>query len=282
MSYSYTAANTAYDLDSLVVATKAATVYTAQEQSLFLGGALVPVVNLPAGSITAQIPVMGTITATKLSNGSHTEPDISVTNVGDTKVSILANIYAARDVLRDLGAVDPAELGRVLGNAVVKKFDIDVMTAFAGGFTASADTGTLGVDDIFDAVATIRGSGEMGQLYGIISPAAANELMKALYNSNAYVAGGDFQTEALRNGFLGTIAGVRMFQSAYATASATGTTGFKGAIFGADAARVAMFKNVDLEVQRRAAAVGNDIVASLHAGVGVVDATRGIALIDAA
>jgi hypothetical protein len=44
--------------------------------------------------------------------------------------------------------------------------------------------------------------------------------------------------------------------------------------------RVAMFKNVDLEVARRAEAVGNDIVASLHAGVGVVDAARGVKLVN--
>jgi len=272
--------NTAYDLDSLVVNTKAATVYTAQENSLFLSGGLIPMVNLPAGSITAQIPVMGSVTATKLTSASHDATDISVTNVGDTKVTITANIYAARDVLRDLGAIDPAELGRVLGQSVAKAFDTDVMTALAGGLTASADTGTLNVDDIFDAVAQIRGAGEFGQLYGIISPAAAAELMKSI-GAQAY-AGGDFQTEALRNGFVGTVGGVRLFQSAFASATATGVTGFKGAIFGMDAARIAMFKNVDLEVQRRAAAVGNDIVASLHAGMGIVDATRGVKLIDAA
>ena len=44
------------------------------------------------------------------------------------------------------------------------------------------------------------------------------------------------------------------------------------AIFGQDAMRIAMQKNVDLEVERRAAAVGFDVVASLHAGVGLVDA----------
>lgn len=274
--------NTAYDLDGFMVNTKAATVYAAQESSLFLGGALIPMVNLPAGSITAQIPVMGTVNATKLTSASHNSDDISVTNVTDTKKPIEANIYAARDVLRDLGAIDPSELGRVLGQSVTKAFDTDVLTTLAGGsgLTASADTGTLNVDDLFDAVAQIRGAGEFGPLVGIISPAAAAELMKSV-GAQAY-AGGDFQTEALRNGFLGTIAGVRMFQSAYATAAATGVTGLKGLIFGADAARIAMFKNVDLEIQRRAAAVGNDIVASLHAGVGVIDATRGVKLIDAA
>ena len=65
-----------------------------------------------------------------------------------------------------------------------------------------------------------------------------------------------------------------MFTSHYVTGAN------KGFIFGKDALRIAMFKGVDLEVQRRAAAVGNDIVASLHAGVGVVDATRGIKLIN--
>jgi len=68
--------NTAYDLDGLVVATKAATVYTAQENSLFLGGGLIPMVNLPAGSISAQIPVMGSVTATKLTSASHDATDL--------------------------------------------------------------------------------------------------------------------------------------------------------------------------------------------------------------
>lgn len=271
--------NTAYDLESLVVNTKAATVYTAQESSLWLSGMLIPMVNLPAGSTTAQIPVMGSVTAEKLTSADPDAlDDFTALTVTDTKKTIEANIYAARHVLRDLGGIDPAETGRVLGNAITSKFDADVVYAMRD-FTASADTGSLNVDDIFDAVATIRGNGEMGQLYGVISPAAAAELMKAI-GAQAY-AGGDFQTEALRNGFLGTVAGVRLFQSAFVNSTNLGT-GAKGAIFGADAMRIAMFKNVDLEVQRRAAAVGNDIVASLHAGVGVIDANRGVKLIDAA
>jgi hypothetical protein len=141
------------------------------------------------------------------------------------------------------------------------------------GFTAStADSDPVTVDSLFDAAAQIRGNGETGQLFGIVSAAEAANLMKDV-GSTAY-AGGDFQSEAMRNGFLGTIAGIRMFQSSYIT----GTN--KGFIFGQDAVRIAMFKNVDLEIQRRAAAVGNDIVASLHAGVGVVDANRGVKLIN--
>ena len=264
--------NTAYDLDALVVATKAATVYTAQENSLFLGGGLIPMVNLPAGSISAQIPVMGSVTASKLTSASHDAEDFAALGVADTKVTITANIYAARDVLRDLGAIDPSELGRVLGQSVAKAFDSDVITAMNSLTASTGDSDPVNVDAIFNAVAQIRGAGEMGQLYGILSPAQAANLMKAI-GSAAY-AGGTFQSEALTNGFLANVGGVRLFQSAYVS----GTN--KGFIFSQDALRIAMFKNVDLEVQRRAAAVGNDIVASLHAGVGVIDATRGVKLVN--
>jgi hypothetical protein len=67
-----------------------------------------------------------------------------------------------------------------------------------------------------------------------------------------------------------------MFQSSYISGAN------KGFIFGADAMRIAMFKNVDLEIARRAEAVGNDIVANLHAGVGVIDANRGVKLVNVA
>ena len=271
--------NTAYDLAGFMVNTKAAAVYAAQESSLFLGGMTIPQIQVPAGSITAQLPLLGSVTAQKLNRDGHNVDDFNALGITSTNKTIEANIYAARDVVRDLGGIDPNELGRVLGNSVSAAFDKDVVAAFSG-LTASADTGTLTLNAIFDAVAQIRGAGETGQLYGVLGTAAAAELMKVV-GSTAY-AGGAMQNEAMANGFVGQIAGVRFYQSAFATAAVSGVTGFKGAIFGADAFRIAMFKNVDLEVQRRAAAVGNDIVASLHAGVGLVDAARGVKLVDAA
>jgi hypothetical protein len=58
-----------------------------------------------------------------------------------------------------------------------------------------------------------------------------------------------------------------MFVSSYLT------TGI--AVFGQDAMRIGMQKNIDLEVGRRPEAVGFDVVASLHAAVGLIDAGRG-------
>lgn len=265
-----------FNTDALFVAAKAATVYAAHEQSLFLGGGMIPVVNAPNGLL--QVPSLAAVAATTLTTEADPGVDIDAVLPADAKNTIQCDIYAARSVVRDLGAIDPAEIGRVLGNAVSKAFDTAVFTKMAtmtntqevAGVTPA---GLLDVDALFDAVATIRGNGETGQLMGIINTTQAAGLMKDI-GTNAY-GGGDFQSEAMRNGFLGQVAGVRMFQSSHMGSNL-------GFIFSADALRIAMQKNVDLEVARRAEAVGNDVVASLHAGVGLIDANRGVKLVDAA
>lgn len=273
--------NTAYDLESLVVNTKAATVYTAHENSIFLGGNIIPQVAIPAGSTTAQVPLMGSVNAQKLTSADpDAVDDFSALTITDTKKTIEADIYAARHVLRDLGGIDPQETGRVLGNAIQTSFDKDVMGVI-GTLTGQEITeGDLDVAEITKAVGTIRGNGETGPLVGIVGAGSYAALMNNI-GSQAF-AGGEFQNSAMRNGFFGSIAGVNLFISSYLDATNTGVTGAKAAIFGADAMRIAMFKNVDLEIQRRAEAVGFDIVANLHAGVGLVDANRGVLIKDAA
>jgi len=273
--------NTAYDLESLVVNTKAATVYTAHENSLFLGGNIIPQVSIPAGSTTAQIPLLGSVSAQKLTSADpDAVDDFSALTITDTKRTIEADIYAARHVLRDLGGIDPQETGRVLGNAIQSKFDTDVM-AVVGTLTGQEiASGDLDIEEISSAVGTIRNAGETGPLVGIVGAGSYAALMNAI-GSQAF-AGGEFQNTAMRNGYFGTIQGVQCFVSSYLNAANTGVTGAKMAIFSQDAMRIAMFKNVDLEIQRRAEAVGFDIVANLHAGVGLVDATRGVLIKDAA
>lgn len=277
-------ANSAYgsgiNLDALMVNTKAATVFTAHENSLFLGGSLIPAVNVPAGSAVAQVPLMGSVTATKISAEATPGVDLDSVLPTDTKRTINVDLHAARMVLRDLGGADAGEMGRILGNSIQASFDKDVATVMGSLTGQEITSGNLDLDEIFAAVATIRGAGETGNLYGIVSTNAYAALMSNI-GSTAY-AGGDFQTEALRNGFVGNIAGVQCFVSSYLNDTNTGVTGTKMAVFGQDAMRIAMQKNVDLEVERRAAAVGFDVVASLHAGVGLVDAARGVLIKDAA
>ena len=160
-----------------------------------------------------------------------------------------------------------------LGKAVAEKFDTTVYSALDSAGDSSFDSVPLTVDDLMDGAAVIRGNGEMGPLYAVFSTTEGYNLMKNI--GTAAYAGGEFQSQALRSGSLGTIAGVQCFMSHHIT---TGTTA--GYMFGADSMRIAMQKNVDIEVARRAAAVGNDVVASLHAKAALLDANRAIRFVN--
>lgn len=263
--------------DALVVPVKAATVYAAHESSLFLGGQLIPVVNAPNGVL--QVPELAAVTATTIASGITT--DVAVTNPADTKNTITCDLYAARSVVRDLGAIDPSEIGRTLGNAVSKAFDEDVAGVMGTLTGQEITSGDLDMAEVAAAVATIRGNGETGPLFGVVSTNAYAALMNDI-GGTAFAGGDVFQGAALRSGFFGTLMGVQVFVSSYLNDTNTGVTGSKMAIFGADAMRIGMQKNVDVEVARRAEAVGNDVVASLHAAVGLIDAGRGVLIKDAA
>lgn len=282
-------ANSAYasgfNLDALMVPTKSATIFAAHEASLFLGGQLIPSVTVPAGSASAQVPVMGSVTATKITSeaigGSGNPQDFDTVLPSDTKNTIALELHAARTVVRQLGGVNPDEIGRILGNSVSASFDKEVAGAMGSLTGQEITSGDLDLDEIFAAVATIRGAGETGNLYGVVSTNAYAALMSNI-GSTAYAGGDDFQSQALRTGFLGNIAGVQMFVSSYLNDTNTGVTGTKAAIFGADALRMAKQGDVDLRMAERIEAVGMDVVASLAAGVAVVDATRGVLIKDAA
>lgn len=273
------------NLDAMMVPVKANTVFAAHEASLYLSGQIVPMVQVPAGSASAQVPVMGSVSATVVTAaGGETDPgaDFETVLPSDTKKTISLDLHAARAVVRDLGGVNTDEISRILGNAIAKSAD-ETVTKQLGELTAQEITsGNLDLDEIFAAIATIRGAGETGQLFGIVSTDAYANLMTAIGNQ-AY-AGGDFQTEALRNGFVGRIAGVNTFVSSYLnnTVMSGIVTNPKMAIFSQDAIRGAIQGGVNLEVERRAAAVGFDVVASAAFGCDAIDASRGVIIKDSA
>ena len=271
MADSYTSG---LNTDALFVPAKAATVYAAHESSLFLSGLLIPTVNAPNGVL--QVPQLSTGTGLVLD--TDFTGDVTAANLTDTKNTISCDLYAARSVVRDLGNIDPNEIGRQLGNGVTEKFDTAIFTAMSG-FTSQeiTDAGGLTVAELANAVATIRGNKETGALYGVIDTGAYTALMADL-GSAAFAGGEMFQGAALRSGYFGKIMGVDLFVSSYVT---NADADAKAVIFGADAMRIAMQRNVSLEIARRAEAVGWDAVASLMAGVGVIDAGRGVKLIDA-
>lgn len=280
-------ANSAYgsglNLDAMVVPVKAATVFAAHENSLYLPGAIVPKIEVPAGSASAQVPLMGSVTATTITSegagGSGNPQDFETVLPSDTKKTINLSLHAARTVLRDLGGIDTADMGRIMGNAIATAVDKEITSKMVGLTEQEITSGNLDTDEIFSAVGTIRGAGENGKLFGIVSTDAYANLLSSI-GSNSF-AGGEFQNSAMRNGFFGNIAGVECYVSSYLNNTTLGSAvNPKMAIFSEDAMRMAAQGGVNVEVARRPEAVGFDVVASMAQGAILVDATRGVLIID--
>ena len=270
------------NLDAMVVPVKAATVYSAQENSLYLPGAIVPKIEVPAGSASAQVPLMGSVTATTITSegaAGVAPQDFDTVLPTDTKNTINLSLHAARTVLRDLGGIDTADMGRIMGNAIAEAVDKEVTSKFVGMTEQEITSGNLDLEEIFKAVATIRGNGENGQLFGIVSTSAYADLMGAI-GSTAF-AGGEFQNSAMRNGFFGTISGIQCFTSSYLNNTVLGSAvNPKMAIFSGDAMRMAAQGGVNVEVARRPEAVGFDVVASMAQGAKLIDQSRSVIIID--
>lgn len=282
------AGTTSTTLDDLFVNIVAQARFTAEEQSLMLG--LVSQYNIAgqAGK-TVQIPKYPAVTANDLTEGTAaTEEDVSTSSVAVTCAEVGSSVLLTD--LAAMGAGNPAdELGTVLGNAIATKIDKDLIALFSG---FSSSVGTVGsaitVSDLFKAAAKLRANKVTGNLAAVVHPYQAYALKAGLTNTFANPNGGDLQNEAMRNGYVGSIAGIDVYESANITVAADlGTDGVSGGnddtddqavagIFAPEALAIAMKTDFNLETQRNATRRGTELVATAIYGVAELDDTFGV------
>ena len=261
-------------LDDLFVNIVAQARYTAEEQSLLRN--LVTLYNIEGTpGKTVQVPKYPTITAAGLTEGTDMEAgavstsSVTVT-VGEVGASVLLTDMAA------MGAGDPAtELGVVLGSAIATKMDKDIIALFDGFSSSLGSAGTeITVADMFKAAATLRANKVRGRIAAVLHPYQAYALKANLTNTFANPNGGDLQNEAMRNGYVGTIAGIDIFESANLTIDANGDA--KGAVFAPEAIALAMKRDFRIEPQRDASNRAWELNATAIYGVGELDDSYGV------
>jgi hypothetical protein len=268
------AATTTSTLDDLFVNIIAQARFTAEEQSLMRN--LVTMYNIDAQpGVTVQVPKYPAIAAGDLTEGT----DMSSTTVSTSSVSITVGEVGAQVLLTDMaamGAGNPAdELGTVLGNAIATKMDKDIIALFDGFSTSlGATTTELSAAYLFQAAATLRANKAPGRLVGVFHPYQTYALKANLTNTFANPNGGDLQNEAMRNGYVGTIAGIDIFESANVTVDGSGDA--KGAIFAPEAIAVAMKRDFEIEPQRDASNRAFELNATAVYGVGELDDDYGV------
>jgi N4-gp56 family major capsid protein len=263
------AGSTTTTLNDLLPAITAEAMFVASERSIMRG--LVKNYSIPAGSgKTITVPRYPVQSAAALTEGD----EVSNTAVSTDGVTLTVSTVAIRTIITDLIRASAAsnvvaDMGRLFGEAIAKKMDQDLLALFSGFSTGVGGASTaMSAALVANAVARLRANAVPSDaLACVVHPYVAYDLKANLTNTFANPNAGIIQNEAMAAGYVGTLFGVPVFESS--NIADTGTAGdYVGAVFHRDALGLAMIGDINIETQRRASYVGDDIVASAHYAVG--------------
>lgn len=268
------ASTTSTTLDDLFVNIVAQARFTAEEESLMLGLVTQYNIQSTAGKVV-QVPKYSNITAAAVAEGT----DLSSTAVSTSKVDISIGEVGAQVVLTDMatyGADSPANaMGTILGSAIATKMDVDLIALFTG---LSDSLGTAGAEitvaDLFKASAKLRANKVRGAINAVIHPYQAYALKANLTNTFANPNGADLQNEAMRTGYVGTIAGINIYESANIAIDGDGDA--IGAVFAPEAFAIAIKREFNLAPQRDESLRAWELNATAVYGVAELDDTYGV------
>ena len=234
--------------------------------------------------LTAQVPIYPSVSAAAVADGT----DLANTAFNTTSKTITASEIGVMVELTDLaaeGANDDvaAAIGRQLGAAMAEKVDTDLAGLFSG-FSSSIGTGDseITADMIFQAAATLRtnNADQNGGYVCLLHPFQAYQLKKQLTNVGAAAmshALSDVGNGALRDGFVGRIAGVDIFESNVITGASAGA--YVGAVMSQDALGYMVKRSMRIETERNASKRSLEIVGTMAYGVSELFDSYGIGLV---
>ena len=271
-------------LNDLLPSIVAEALFVASERSIMRG--LVRNYTLSAGQgKTVTVPIYPKQTAAALTEGtapsftaiSTDGATLTVSEVGLTaQISDLAIMASSSNVISDIG--------RLFGEAIARKMDTDLL-ALANSLSVTvggvSTTGTPAL--LFQAIAKLRAQGydTANDCAIVLHPNVAYDIASTLtstFAAPASMVGND----ALRNGFMGMLGGVPVYQSvlvAQSTASSNASGDYANLIMHRDAFGLAMMQDIKIESQREATKRGFDLVGSAIYGVGELYDAAGVCAI---
>ena len=229
-----------------------------------------------AGKIL-QVPVWSGITAETISNeAAATAKD---TNTTSQTITLAEHVvyHQITDMLRDSSYSDVmAQIGDQSGRAIAEAMDTQVFAQFANFGTNVGGSGEeLTVARILRAAAILRTNKLVGPFYAVVHPGAAFNLKKELagVGSSVNQASSNVANRVLDSFYIGTVAGVQIYESALVPVVSTDVL---NGVFAASALGHAMRGSIEMETQRQAAARATDVVVKAVAGAAVLQASHGV------
>lgn len=283
-------ATTTTSLNDLLPSIIQEALFVASEQSIMRG--LVKNYTLgPAQGKTINVPIYPQVTAATLTEGtaieigasgySNVSTNTATLTIGEvglgTHITDLARISSASNVV--------ADVGRLFGEAIARKIDKDLTAKFTtfttnvvGSSNILAISANITAADIFKAVAKLRGAGVPStDLACVLHPGVAYDLKANLTNTYANPNAGTIQNTAMLSGYVGTIAGVPVYETS--NIDDNGTAGdFVGGLFHRDALGFGLMQDIKIETQREPFMRGDSLVASALYATGVIYEQYGVAM----
>ena len=268
--------STSSTLSELYTEIVAEALFVASERSIMRP--LVRNYAVTGGGKSVEVPIYAAVSAAAVNEAT----DLSNTAINPSSVTITASENGIMTTLTDLARNSAprnvaADIGRLFGEAIAKKIDTDLTALFDGFSTAvGAADAALSSALVFQAIANVRNAGvSMDGVSTVIHPMVAYDLKANLTNTFANANGNDISNEALRNGFVGRLGGVPIYETT--NIANTGTGGdYKQGVFHRDALALAMMQDLKIETQRDASLRADEIVATAVYGVGELNDTYGV------
>jgi N4-gp56 family major capsid protein len=274
-------ASTTTTLNDLLPQIVAEALFVASERSIMRGLVKNYTIGAQQGK-TITVPIYPLQTAAGLTEGTAASPaDVStdgvtltVAEVGlATQITDLARISSASNIVSDIG--------RLFGEAIARKIDLD-LTALFDSFSTNVvgtDSSALSAATIFQAVAKLKSAGVPStDIACVLHPAVAYDLKSNLTNTFGNPNAGDLQNEAMRQGYVGQLAGIPVFETS--NIANTGTTGdYKCGVFHRDAIGLAMLQDIKIESQRQSLLRGDDIIATAVYAKGIIREQYGVEVV---
>lgn len=239
---------------------------------------MVTVFDLPqnAGK-TVQVPIWSSIAADTITDESAASA--KDTNTTSASITMAEHVVYHRinDMLRDSSVGDVmAQIGDQSGRAIAEAMDKQVFAEFANFAVNVGGSGEeLTAERILRAAAILRTNKLVGPFFAVVHPGAAFNLKKELsgLGSSVNQTGSNVGNRVLDSFYIGTIAGVQVYESALVP---TVSTDVINGVFAASALGHAMRGTITMEEQRQAAARATDIVLTGVAGAAVLQASHGV------
>jgi len=252
--------------------------FVASEQSIMRN--LVRNYAITGGGKAVEVPIYAAVSAAAVSEAT----DLSNTAINPSSQTITASEVGVMTTLTDLARnAAPrnvaADIGRLFGEAIAKKQDQDLIALFDGFSSAVGDgTSAINAAAIFNALSTLRENAlNINECAVVLHPKIAFDLKANLTNTFANANANDLANEALRSGFVGSLAGMNVFETS--NMSNTGNAGdYKGGAFHRDAIALAEMQGLKIETQRDASLRADEIVATAVYGVGEIHDSYGVEL----